>query len=899
MSKTSAPATRRFFQTGIRTRLTLSVAALTTLTVVVIGIAVYAFNDARQEFERFNAVQIPSVISAGELATFSTDVTIASSQLINARQEDARLAAFADLSDAVGRLVGSAEAQGGSADGSTAVAALQARAAAFRSNLDRLDALTGDNLRLQGEGAAKLAELFRLHDELAATLTPLVDTAYFDLVFDGEEAAIESGKVVERILNTDMQVFRRLLTLRIDAGAAASATSGYLLTEDGAIARTFEDRMIAASDRVRLTVEQLSEAGALPGIADELAALAAAPSEARTMRQRPFYAADATATRDFMARLIQIEQAVDAELIEVIDDTLFDLTIGGEQAVARNTATIVNLVDGQVSQLKNTLEMVSTLREYTALLVQGALTTEPGVIAPLQMRAYQIVQEFEAKARATGNPEAMAAITQLKAFSDQNSGLISTRAAQLDITGQVAGIVAQVYADTVDINGLIADVVSVRRDAIGADSAQLIDRLQQTGMLLMALGGAVLLIAIAIGALIINRSVVRPLTGLIQSTRELADGQLDVDLRHAGRGDELGDLSRALMVFRENAIEKNRMEQEANMTREEREAARAERERVKAEEAAAIRSAVDQLGAGLTRLAHGDVSSQIDEPFVESLETLRLDFNASLDTLRQTLLTVRENASAIRTSSNEMRAGTDNLSRRTEQQAASLEETAAALDEITSTVRNSTSQADNASRMVTEARHNAENSRRVVEEAITAMSRIEAASGQIGQIISVIDEIAFQTNLLALNAGVEAARAGDAGRGFAVVAQEVRELAGRAGTAAKEIKELIRKSSSEVGIGVKLVEETGSALTAIERQVGEIDAAVLTIATAAREQAVGLQEINTAVNHMDQMTQQNAAMVEQTTAATHTLAAEADALRELIGHFVVERGTGSTSRRAA
>jgi methyl-accepting chemotaxis protein len=236
-----------------------------------------------------------------------------------------------------------------------------------------------------------------------------------------------------------------------------------------------------------------------------------------------------------------------------------------------------------------------------------------------------------------------------------------------------------------------------------------------------------------------------------------------------------------------------------------------------------------------------------------------------------------------------MSEAADNLSRRTEQQAAALEQTAAALEQVTSTVRASVDRTAETRDLVREAKDCATGSSAVVREAISAMKRIEGASGEIGKIIDVIDQIAFQTNLLALNAGVEAARAGDAGKGFAVVAQEVRELAQRSAQAAKEIGGLIDNSRKEVESGVKLVAETGTALGRIEGFVAEIDVKVDAITTASREQSVGLGEISTAVNSIDQMTQQNASMVEETTAISHSLASDSVELTALVGRFKLNR----------
>jgi methyl-accepting chemotaxis protein len=251
------------------------------------------------------------------------------------------------------------------------------------------------------------------------------------------------------------------------------------------------------------------------------------------------------------------------------------------------------------------------------------------------------------------------------------------------------------------------------------------------------------------------------------------------------------------------------------------------------------------------------------------------------------MLGVHTNTQAIRSGTKEISTAADDLSRRTEQQAASLEETAAALGEITNTVRKTAAGATHARQAVSTAKSDAEKGGEVVRQAVNAMSGIEKSSQQIGQIIGVIDEIAFQTNLLALNAGVEAARAGDAGRGFAVVASEVRALAQRSADAAKEIKSLISTSTAQVEDGVELVGETGKALERIFSQIAEIDTIVSEIATSAQDQATGLQEVNTAVTQMDQVTQQNAAMVEESTAASHTLSQETEELTRLIGRFQI------------
>ena len=296
-------------------------------------------------------------------------------------------------------------------------------------------------------------------------------------------------------------------------------------------------------------------------------------------------------------------------------------------------------------------------------------------------------------------------------------------------------------------------------------------------------------------------------------------------------------------------------------------------------------NAVDEIAKGLTALAHGDLTATIEKPFIPSLEQIRTDFNAAMARISAAMQNVSHNTDAIASGSSQIREASDNLAKRTEQQAAAVEETAAALEQITQTVADSSKRANEAGQLVARTKEGAERSGFVVKNAIEAMGQIENSSKEISNIIGVIDDIAFQTNLLALNAGVEAARAGEAGKGFAVVAQEVRELAQRSATAAKEIKALINTSSDQVKTGVQLVGETGKALEQIVIEVKDINANVAAIVEASREQSTGLSEINKAVNAMDQNTQQNAAMVEESTAASHSLAKQAAALRELVSQF--------------
>jgi methyl-accepting chemotaxis protein len=380
-------------------------------------------------------------------------------------------------------------------------------------------------------------------------------------------------------------------------------------------------------------------------------------------------------------------------------------------------------------------------------------------------------------------------------------------------------------------------------------------------------------------------SIAKPLQSITSYMVRLASGDSASKIPFASRSDEIGAMAGAVEVFRQAAIQKQDLEHHTEANRSRNEAERLANEEIEHARSQAMEKATGGLARALKKLSSGDLSVQIEDHFSVEFEALREDFNQAVVQLSQTLTNVAAASSNIDSGSREIARGSNDLSRRTEQQAASLEQTAAALDQITANVASSSKRSEEARAVATQANVNAGKSGEVVAQAVRAMSRIEESSGKISNIIGVIDEIAFQTNLLALNAGVEAARAGEAGKGFAVVAQEVRELAQRSAQAAKEIKTLIQTSSTEVSNGVKLVSQTGDALKTIEELVISINAHMEAIATSAREQSVGLVEINTAVNHMDQTTQQNAAMVEETNAASNALADEAANLRQLIAQF--------------
>ncbi|UWQ53060.1 methyl-accepting chemotaxis protein [Leisingera caerulea] len=390
---------------------------------------------------------------------------------------------------------------------------------------------------------------------------------------------------------------------------------------------------------------------------------------------------------------------------------------------------------------------------------------------------------------------------------------------------------------------------------------------QRQIMLLISLSCAA---AVSLLGWLFARSITRPVDKICRHMEAVAAGDLDTGIDAAARNDEIGKIGKTLVSMQADLKQARLAEEHRNELQQQQQ------------------FVVESLSAGLVRLSAGDFSQPITQAFPKDHEQLRHDYNLTLETLKETVQQVIVAAGSIRNGAEEISQASDDLSHRTESQAATLEETAAALDELTASVKSAAEGARSVEATMEEARAEAESSGSVVGNAVAAMTEIEQSSNHISQIISVIDDIAFQTNLLALNAGVEAARAGEAGKGFAVVASEVRALAQRSSDAAMEIKTLISDSSKQVERGVDLVGKAGEALQSIVERVTHISQLVSGIAEGAAEQSTGLAEINTGVTQLDQVTQQNAAMVEEATAAGHMLHTDSSKLAELVSHFTIE-----------
>jgi len=541
--------------------------------------------------------------------------------------------------------------------------------------------------------------------------------------------------------------------------------------------------------------------------------------------------------------------------------------------------------NAHLNALRNALELKAQTHQIASLLSAGAAMREQSGMQPLVDQFTMSSLLLMQAAQAVRNAEVTKDIEALLEFGRSSDGIFTLRTQELNVNAGAARVIDENVKVQKQLDQAVSKLVGETKAGMTTGIGRLVSQLEMNRWLLIGIAAASLLAAAAIAFFYVQRNLVRRLVALCKTMQVLANGQNDVSVPAVKDKDELGEMARSVLVFRDAAIEKERLEREAAETRRAAEEERERNDAARAEAARQVAEVVDGLGRGLERLARGDLTYRVRDNWAAEYQKIRDDFNGAIGQLQDTLTAIVESTREVSNASAEIATSTTDLSQRTEEQAASLEETSASMEEISSTVRKNAENAQQADSLMRNTRHVADRGGEVVAQAVAAMSRIEDSSRKISDIISVIDEIARQTNLLALNAAVEAARAGEAGRGFAVVASEVRNLAQRSSQAAKDIKDLIVNSSNQVNEGVQLVNRAGDSLKDILSSLNQVAAIVADIAHASAEQASGIDQINRALNQMDEATQQNSALVEENAATAKTLENQSNALDGRVAAF--------------
>lgn len=388
----------------------------------------------------------------------------------------------------------------------------------------------------------------------------------------------------------------------------------------------------------------------------------------------------------------------------------------------------------------------------------------------------------------------------------------------------------------------------------------------------------------ALGAIVV-KSMLNPFHKLVSAIKRLAAGETDIDFEGEERTDEIGDLARSIVSFRNAVLEKQRHQAESEAARVVVEEERRKKDELDKYYVDAHAVFMSTFTAALEHLSAGDLNYRLDTPYINEYESIRSSFNQAADRIQKAMVSIVSSSSEIRMGTERILSAADELARHTEEQASSLEETSASMEEMAATVRQNANNAQEASATAFSTRELAAAGGAIAEQAVSAMEKIEQSSRQVTEIVDLIEEIAFQTNILALNAAVEAARAGDAGKGFAVVANEVRTLSQRSSQALKDIKALITSSNANVNDGAALVKAVGNSLTDIVTSVSKVSELISEIAAASQEQASGVDQVTRAVANMDEMTQQNAALVQETNAALHTAQQQIHELNQAVSMF--------------
>jgi methyl-accepting chemotaxis protein len=861
---------------GIGAKLQIAFGAVALMTVVASGLAILSFRSAENSVEHIAEREVPLMTEALRLSVMSGEISAAAARFVaanNIRDQRQIAAQIEDRSMQLRMLIEKVRA-GSSKE---AFSAVDVASRMLENNLSDLDTVIVARSNLRTMLDRKLDALHKLHNKITEEVTPLVNASYVSAVNKAEDIGKVGDKTVKALVDDGVQTMQTVVQIGTETNLATGLLTAGALANSPALLAMLEDRFTASARRAEKHLASLPKVDRYNNLRQRTADLL------KLADFKKVGAAENEAAR--LQNVFRAHEGLATVLITLIDDLNFDAVMQGEQAVKRTGAMVRELIDDQLVNFRNALELKIQTHLIASLISEGAVAKDKKQLTP-------IVERFSYSANmlmlAAQNVESAAIrkdIDALIEIGQASDGVFALRDQELNANSGAERVIAENVKIQKQLDQAVSGLVKETENGMKGGTAELLSELGRSRMLLIVVAIASLLGAFAIAFFYVQRSLMRRLSTTCDTMRRLASGDNSVTIAGVKDSDEIGDMARALTVFRDAAIEKERVEAAAAEDRRMAEEERARSDAARAEAARQVAQVVDGLGRGLERLAQGDLTYRVREDWAGEYQKIQNDFNNAIDQLQETLTAIVESTREVSSASAEISSSTTDLSQRTEEQAANLEETSASMEEISATVKKNAENAQQANDLMQGTRGVASRGGEVVSEAVTAMSRIEESSRKISDIISVIDEIARQTNLLALNAAVEAARAGEAGRGFAVVASEVRNLAQRSSQAAKDIKDLITNSSNAVGQGVQLVNRAGDSLNEILKSINEVAAIVADIANASAEQAAGIDQINRALNQMDEVTQQNSALVEENAATAKTLEHQSNALDGRVAAF--------------
>jgi len=926
---------------GVKIKLQLAFGAVAAMTVIAAVVAIISFSSTEEGFQRVAGHEVPVMTDALRLSATSGEIAAAAARFVNAKTADEQRSIAATITARSAELNALMERLRKTRGSSAAFVGVEASAKRLDANLQALKAAITERIALRAKLEAKLDTIHKAHGKIADKLTPIVDDSYFEVVTTAESVGKSSDKAIKSLINVGLQRLQSIVEIGGETNLLTGLLTASALTSSQPILVLLEDRFTASAQRAQKLLKKLPDD-------DEFAPLKAQIESLLKLAEfKPAQRSEAMSEADRLKRVFRAHESLTGLLIKLVDDLNFDLVINSESTVKKSGQMIKSLVNDQISGLRNALEIAAQTHLISSLMSEGASARDSAQLVPILDR-YRTAAGLVGKVAATlTDAELKKSVTELVAFGSGAESPFALRGLELQADGVADKAIKENGEIQRALDQAVATLVKEAEGSMNQGATRLMDELSRNRALLLLVAFASLVAAGCIGVFYVQRRLVARLTSIGDAMKRLSQGHTDLVVPATKDNDEIGVMARALVVFRDAAVEKSRLERETTENERRAAAAKAEQERQAVAERAEqerqaaadreaamarltaefeaavggivkaavagdfsqrvpldgktgfilnlgtalnsmcenIGKALDDLARMLAALAEGNLTHRIDAEYEGTFATLQDAANTTAVRLSETMQAVKSAAEEVAAAAAEISASTTDLSQRTEEQAASIEETSASMEEISTTVRKNAENAQEANRFTGTTRDVADRGRAVVSDAVKAMSRIEDSSRKIADIIGVIDEIARQTNLLALNAAVEAARAGDAGRGFAVVASEVRSLAQRSSQAAKDIKDLIGNSTSQVKDGVGLVNKTGQSLQEMAESIKTVAGFVGDIANASVEQATGLDHVGKALGQMDQATQQNSALVEENAATAKTLEVQAAALSDQVKMF--------------